>query len=65
MFEDYTNCLFNDRVILKQQQRFKSDYHSVCTEQINKIALSNNNDERLQTFDKITTSIWNKCIQSM
>ena len=31
------------------------DCHNVCTEQINKIALSNNDDKRLQTFDKITT----------
>ena len=27
----------------------------VYTEQINKIALSSNDDKRLQTFDKITT----------
>ena len=30
-------------------------YHHVCTEQINKIALSSNDDKRLKTFDKITT----------
>ena len=29
--------------------------HKVYTEEINKIALSSNNDKRLQTFDKITT----------
>ena len=50
-----TDCLFNDKVILKSQQRFKSDHHDVYTEQINKIALSSNDDKRLQTFDKITT----------
>ena len=43
------------KIILKSQQRFKSDYHNVYTEQINKIALSSNDDKRLQTFDKITT----------
>ena len=32
MFENYTDCLFNDKNILKSQQRFKSDYHNVCTE---------------------------------
>ena len=41
--------------MLKSQQRFKSDYHEVYTEEINKIALSSNDDKRLQTFDKITT----------
>ena len=40
---------------LKKQQRFKSDCHNVYTEQINKIALSSNDDKRLQTFYKITT----------
>ena len=55
MFENYTDCLFNDKFILKSQQRFKSDYHNAYTEQINKIALSSNGDTRLQTFDKTTT----------
>ena len=48
-FEDYTDCLFNDK-ILKSQQRFKSDHHKVYTEEVNKIALSSNDDKRLQTF---------------
>ena len=55
MFENYTDCLFNDKIILKSQQRFKSDYQNVHIEQINNIALSSNDDQRLQTFDKITT----------
>ena len=55
MFENYTDCLFNDKTILKSQQRFKSDCHNVYTEQINKIALSSNDVKRLQTFDKIIT----------
>ena len=53
MFENYKDCLFNDEVILKSQQRFKSDHHKVYTEKVNKIALSNNDDKRLQTFDGI------------
>ena len=55
LFENYADCLFNDKTILKLQQRFKSDCHNVYTEQINKIALSSNDDKRLQTFDKIAT----------
>ena len=55
MFENYKDCLFNDKIILKSQQRFKSDHHNVYTEEINKIALSSNDDKRLQTSDKITT----------
>ena len=55
MFENYTDCLFHDKIILKSQQRLKSDYHNVCTEQINKIALRGNYDKRLQTFHRTTT----------
>ena len=55
MFKNYKDCLLNNKIILQSQQRFKSDHHNVYTEQINKIALSSNDDKRLQTFDKITT----------
>ena len=41
-FNDYKNCLLNDEVILKSQQRFIIKEHEVYTENINKIALSNN-----------------------
>ena len=54
-FENYTDCFFDERTILKSQQRFKSNFHNIYTEQINKIALSSNDDKRLQTFDKIAT----------
>ena len=55
MAKNYKNCWFNNKIILKAKQRFKSDHHNVQTDQINKIALSSNDDKRLQTFDKITT----------
>ena len=38
-FNDYKNCLFNNEIILKPQQRFKSEADNVYTEEINKIAL--------------------------
>ena len=55
MFENYKDCLFNGEVILKSQQRFKSDHHKVYTEEVNKIALSSDDDKRLQTFNTVTT----------
>ena len=55
MFENYTDCLFNDKSILKSLQRFKSDCHNAYAERINKMVLSSNDDKRLQTSDKITT----------
>ena len=53
-FNDYKDCLLNNKIILKSQQKFKSEAHNVYTEK-NKITLSNNNDKRLQTFDRITS----------
>ena len=38
-----------------RHERVKSDYHNVYTEQINKIALSSNDNKILQSFDKIST----------
>ena len=55
MFKNYKDCLFNSKVILKLQQRFKSDHHKVYTEEVNNISLSSNDDKRLQTFDGIET----------
>ena len=41
MFENYKDCIFHDKTILKKKHRiFKSDYHD---------------DKRLQKFDKIAT----------
>ena len=41
--------------MLKTQQIFKSARHSVFTEEINKIALSWNDDKTVQLFDSIET----------
>ena len=50
-FNDYKNCLLKDKVSLKSQQRFKK--HDVYTEDINKVALGNNDDKRIVSSDKI------------
>ena len=54
-FNDYKKCLLNDEVIFKSQQRFISKKHDVYTENINKIALSSNDDKRMLSSDKITS----------
>ena len=54
-FNDYTKCLLNDEVILKSQQRFISKKHDVYTENVSKIAISNNDDKRIVSSDKITS----------
>ena len=55
MFENYKDCLFNNKTVYRSQERFKSYYHDVYTEEVNKITLSSNDDKRLQTSNKITT----------
>ena len=49
--KNYEDCLLNNKIILKSQQRFKSDYHEVYTEEDNKIPLSSNGDKKI-------TNIW-------
>ena len=45
----------NNKSILKIQLRFKSERHNVFIEEINKIALSSNDDKRMQSIDSIET----------
>ena len=37
--DDYENCLLDNKIILKTQQRFKSEAHNIYTEQVDEIAL--------------------------
>ena len=54
-FDDYKKCLLNDKAILKSQQRFISNKHDVYTENVNKIALSNDDDKTILSSNKITS----------
>ena len=54
-FNDYKKCLLNDELILKSQQRFISKKHDVFTENINKIALSTNDDKRIVSSNKVSS----------
>ena len=54
-FENYKESVLKNKIIIRSQLRFKSDHHNVYTEEIDKIAISSNDDKRLQTFDGITT----------
>ena len=54
-FSDYKKYLFGNEPMLKSQQRFKSENHEVYTENINKIALSSNDDKRIVALDRIVS----------
>ena len=49
--KDYKEFIKNNTLILKIQQRFRSERHNAFTEKINKITLSSNIDERIQSTD--------------
>ena len=54
-FDDYKDSQFKNKIILRSQKQFKSDHHSVYAIHVNKIAISSNDDKRIQDFDGITT----------
>ena len=51
-FKEFTK---NNQLILKTQQRLENEKHNVFTEEINKMALSLNDDKRVQSIDLIET----------
>ena len=55
MLENYKDCLFNNKTAYRSQERFKSYYHDMYTEEVDKIMLSSNDDKRLQTSGRTTT----------
>ena len=55
MFENYKDWLFNNKTVYRSQERLRSYYHVIYTEEVNKIASSSNYDKRLKTPDRITT----------
>ena len=56
-FKDDKKEFINNKLLLKSQQRFKCERHNVFAEEINKIALSSNDDERIQSIDFIDTYV--------
>ena len=59
-FNDYKECLQNNKTILKSEQRFKSEAHNIYTEEVNKIALNSNDDKRLLAYDGVKHILMDK-----
>ena len=47
--------MVSNKLILKTQQRFKRERYNVFTEEVNKIALSSSDNERMQRINSIET----------
>ena len=52
---NYKYRWLNNEIIKESQQKFKNEAHNVYNEEVNKTALSGNDDKRLHVYDKITT----------
>ena len=55
VLKNHEGFIRSSKLILKTQQRFKSERHNVFTKEINKIALSSNDNKRMQSTDLIET----------
>ena len=55
LFNNDLDSLFKNKVLYRSQKRFRSDHQKVYTDEVNKIALSSNDEKRIHTFDKVTT----------
>ena len=53
--QNHKEFMKNNDLILKSRQRFRSMKHNVFTKKVNKIALSANNDKRMQLINSIET----------
>ena len=54
-FDDYKTCLFSGEKQYRQMMTFRSRKHEIFTEEINKVALSADDDKRIILPDKVNT----------
>ena len=56
--EDYKTCLFTGKEQLRKMNVIRSHKHDIYTEEVNKVALSSNDDKRYILEDGIDTLAW-------
>ena len=54
-FEDYKKCLFSEEKVMKEMNIIRSENHDIYSMNVNKVALSANDDKRLVCLNKIDT----------
>ena len=54
-FEDYKKCLFSEEKVMKEMNIIRSKNHDIYSMNVNKVALSANDDKRLVCPNKIDT----------
>ena len=54
-FEDYVQCLFSGEKQMRSMKIIRSGNHDIYSKEVNKIALSNEDDKRSVMEDKVKT----------
>ena len=54
-FEDYVQCLFSGEKQMRSMKIIRSENHDIYSKEVNKVALSNEDDKRNVLEDKINT----------
>ena len=54
-FEDYFQCLFSGKKQMRSMKIIRSENHDIYSKEVNKIALSNEDDKRKVMVDKVNT----------
>ena len=54
-FDDYVQCLFLNRKEMRKMKIIRSEKHDIYSKEVNKIALSNENDKREVLLGKVKT----------
>ena len=54
-FEDYVQCLFSGEKQMRTMKIIRSENHDIYSKEVNKIALSNEDDKRTVLEDKVKT----------
>ena len=55
-FDDYVDCLFLGKKQMRTMKIIRSENHDIYSKEVNKIALSNEDDKRMVMFNKIKTT---------
>ena len=54
-FEDYVRCLFNEEKQMRKMNIIRSENHEIYSKEVNKLALSGDDDKRVIEEDKVNT----------
>ena len=54
-FEDYVECLFSGERQMRNMKIIRSENHDIYSKEVNKVALSNEDDKRVVLEDKVNT----------